>query len=201
MRQLKLPADGRPLALGLLLFVVVVVYFVGVHWWFVAPQIDVGNQMDDLREQQQRFAAIVAEKPDIQKRIDAVRKYEKGNQAFMPQNDPAAASASLIQRVTDVIKKRDPEGARCSAQQSTPLRLQGKDEPYESVSVRIRMTCDMETATGVLYDLEKGKPFLFVDELMMYRRASFYRSQQKQSSKMEIQFTLTGYLRQPGDKA
>lgn len=201
MRQLKLPADGRPLALGLLLLVVVVVYFVGVHWWFVAPQIDVGKQMDDLREQQQRFAAIVSEKPDIQKRIDAVRKYEKGNQAFMQQNDPAAASASLIQRVTDVIKKRDPDGARCSAQQSTPLRRQGKDEPYQSVSVRIRMTCDMETATGVLYDLEKGKPFLFVDELMMYRRASFYRNKSKQSSKMEIQFTLTGYLRQPGGKA
>lgn len=201
MRQLKLPADGRPVALGLLLLVVVVVYFLGVHWWFVAPQTAIGNQMDDLREQQQRFAAIVAEKPDIEKRIDAVRKYEKGNQAFFPQNDPAAASASLIQRVTDVIKARDPEGGRCSSQQSTPLRRQGKDEPYQSVSVRIRMTCDMEMVTGVLYDLEKGKPFLFVDELMMYRRASFYRGKNKQSSKLEVQFTLTGYLRLPGDKA
>ncbi|MGA7297813.1 MAG: type II secretion system protein GspM [Rhodanobacteraceae bacterium] len=201
MRQLKLPADGRPMALGLLLLIVVVVYFVGVHWWFVAPQLAIGSQMDDLREQQQRFAAIVAEKPDIQKRIEAVRKYEKGNQAFLPQNDPAAASASLIQRVTDVIKKHDPDGGRCSAQQSTPLRRAGKDEPYQSVSVRIRMTCDMETATSVLYDLEKGKPFLFVDELMMYRRASFYRGQNKQSSKLEVQFTLTGYLRQPGGKA
>lgn len=200
MRQLKLPADGRPLALGLLLVVIVVIYFVGVHWWFVAPQIDIGNQMDDLRQQQQRFAAIVAEKPDIQKRIDAVRKYESNNQAFLPQNDPAAASASLIQRVTDVIKKRDPDGGRCSAQQSTPLRNPSKDEPYQSVSVRIRMTCDMETATAVLYDLEKGKPFLFVDELMVYQRASFYR-QQKQTSKLEVQFTLTGYLRQPGGKA
>lgn len=200
MRQLKLPADGRPLALGLLLVVIVVIYFVGVHWWFVAPQIDIGNQMDDLRQQQQRFAAIVAEKPDIQKRIDAVRKYESNNQAFLPQNDPAAASASLIQRVTDVIKKRDPDGGGCSAQQSTPLRNPSKDEPYQSVSVRIRMTCDMETATAVLYDLEKGKPFLFVDELMVYQRASFYR-QQKQTSKLEVQFTLTGYLRQPGGKA
>lgn len=201
MQPLKLPADQRPLAVGLLLVVVVVIYFLGIHWWFVAPQIDIGNQMDELREQQQRFAAIVAEKPDIQKRIEAVRKYEKNNQAFLPQNDAAAASASLIQRVTDVIKKRDPDGARCSAQQSTPLRNQGKDEPYQSVSVRIRMTCDMETATGVLYDLEKGKPFLFVDELMIYQRASFYRRNQKQTSKLEVQFTLTGYLRQPGGKA
>ncbi len=200
MQPLKLPADQRPLALGLLLVVIIVIYFLGVHWWFVAPQIDIGNQMDDLREQQQRFATIVAEKPDIQKRIDAVRKYEKNNQAFLPQNDAAAASASLIQRVTDVIKKRDPDGGRCSAQQSTPLRNQGKDEPYESVSVRIRMTCDMETATGVLYDLEQGKPFLFVDELMIYQRANFYR-QQKQTSKLEVQFTLTGYLRRPGGKA
>lgn len=200
MRQLKLPADGRPLALGLLLLVVVVVYFVGVHWWFVAPQLDIGSQMDDLRAQQQRFAAIVAEKPAIQKRLAEVRKYENSNQAFLPQADPAAASASLIQRVTDVIKKHDPDGNRCSAQQSTPLRRPDGDEPYQSVSVRIRLNCDIETATAVLYDLEKDKPFLFVDELMMYQRASFYR-QQKPSSKLEVQFTLTGYLRQPGGKA
>ena len=199
MRQLKLPSDGRPLALGLLLVVLAVVYFVGFHWWFVAPQLAIGGQMSDLREQQQRFAAIVAEKPEIEKRIAEVRKYENENQAFLPQSDPAAASANLIQRVTDVIKKHDPDGSRCSAQQSTPLQRPTGDEPYRSVSVRIRLTCDMEPMVAVLYDLEQGKPFLFVDELMIYQRAGFY-NRAKASSKLEVQFTLTGYLRQAGGK-
>lgn len=195
--QLKLPSDGRPLAVGLLLVLLALVYFVFVHWWFVAPQIDISGQMRDLREQQQRFAAIVAQKDDIQKRLDAVRRYEQNNQAFLPEADPAAASANLIQRVTDIIKKHDPDGSRCSAQQSTPLQRMNAKEPYLKVSVRIRLTCDMEPLAAVLYDLEQGKPFLFVDELMLYQQASFYR-RQRPSSKLDAQFTVSGYLRQPG---
>jgi general secretion pathway protein M len=200
MRPLKLPSDGRPLALGLLLVVLALGYFLLVHWWFVAPQLDIAAQMRDLREQQQRFAAIVAQKDDIQKRLDAVRAYEQNNQAFLPETDPAAASANLIQRVTDVVKKRDPDGSRCSAQQSTPLQRPAAGEPYLKVSVRIRLTCDMEPLAGVLYDLEQGKPFLFVDELMLYQQSSFYR-RAKPSSKLDAQFTVSGYLRQPGAKS
>lgn len=201
MRQLKLPADGRPLALGLLVVVVALVYFLGIHWWFVAPQLAVGQQMTDLREQQQRFAAIVAERPEIEKRLAAVRTYESGNQAFLEQTDSSAASASMIQRISEVVKKHDPDGNRCTTQQSTPLRSQAKDEPYQSVSVRVRMSCDIETTAEVLYDLEKDKPFLFVDELMIYQRATFVPGRQVRSSKLEVQLTLTGYLRQKGGNA
>lgn len=198
--QLKLPSDDRPLALGLLLAVLVVGYFVFVHWWFVAPQLDIAHQMRDLREQQQRFAAIVAQKPDIEKRLAAVRDYEQNNQAFLPDSDAAAASAGLIQRVTDLVKKHDPEGARCSAQQSTPMQRPDTAEPYVKVSVRVRLTCDIESLTAVLYDLEQGKPFLFVDELMLYRETGFYR-QTKPSAKLSAQFTVSGYLRQRGAKS
>lgn len=197
MRKLQLPDDTRPLALGLLLLVLVVVYFVVIHWWFVAPQLTIGDQMQDLRQQQQRFAAVVARKPEIRKRIAAVRQYQSSNQAFLPQTDPAAASASLIQRVSAVVDKRDPDGSRCSTQQSTPLRQGDTGEPYKSVSVRIRMTCDLATVAGILYDLEKGKPFLFVTRLMLYRRAGFYRPGQARGNKLQVQFTVTGYLRQP----
>lgn len=202
MQMPKLPDDGRPLAVGLLVVVLVVVYFLGIHWWFVAPQLAIGSQMDDLREQQQRFAAIVSEKPAIQKRLAQVRAYEAKNQAFLKQTDAAAASASLIQRVADVIQKNDPEGGRCSTQQSTPLRSEAKDEPYQSVSVRVRMTCDIETTSALLYDLEQGKPFLFVEEMRIYERARFYPGRgQQQDSQLQVQFTITGYMRKPGGEA
>lgn len=200
MRLPKLPSDGRALALGLLALVLVVVYFLGVHWWFVAPQIDIARQMGDLRNQQQRFAAMAAQRPDIQKRLAAVRKYEQANQAFLPQKDSSAAAAELIQRVGEVIKKRDPDGTRCVAQQSTPLGRASSDEPYQKVSVRVRLSCDMEPLVGVLYDLEQGKPYFFIDELMIYQQASFYR-RANPSSKLQAQFTLSGYLRQPGGKS
>lgn len=199
MRRLQLPSDGRPLALALLLALLLVVYFVAVHWWFVAPQLSIAGQMSDLREQQQRFAGIVAQRDEIQKRIAKLQEYERSNQAFLPQSDPAGAAAELIQRVTEVINTRDPDGARCATEQTTPLPQNEGDEPYRRVSVRIRLSCDLEPLIGILYDLEEGKPFLFIDELMIYQRANFYQ-RQKASSRLQAQFTLTGYLRQPGGK-
>lgn len=199
MRALKLPADTRPLALGLLLLVVVLVYLLGVHWWFVAPQRAIAGEMAELREQQQRFAAIIAEQPEIEKRLAAVRKYEADNQAFLQESDPAGASASLSQRVGEIIKKHDPEGNRCSSQQSTMLRNQGREEPYESVGVRVRLSCDTEMLVAVLHDLEDGKPFLFIDELSLYQRGSNYRNRrQVENSRLDVQLTVTGYLRRPG---
>ncbi|MDN5923919.1 MAG: type II secretion system protein GspM [Xanthomonadales bacterium] len=200
MRLPKLPSDGRGLALALLAVVLVVVYFLGVHWWFVAPQMDIAQQMSDLRGEQQRYAATAAQRPEIQKRLDAVSKYEQANQAFLPQKDVSTAAAELIQRVGEIIKKRDPEGGHCVAQQSTPLGSPNSDEPYQKVSVRVRLSCDMQPLIGVLYDLEQGKPFFFIDDLMIYQQASFYRRGQ-QSSKLQAQFTLSGYLRQPGGKS
>ncbi len=200
MKMPELPEDSRPLAVGLLVVVLVLVYFLGIHWWFVAPQLAVGAQMDDLREQQQRYAAIVAEKPAIEERLAQVREYEKTNQAFLSQTDPAAASALLIQRVNQAIKQHDPEGGRCSSQQSTALSNRNQEERYLGVSVRIRMQCDLGTTARVLYDLEEGKPFLFIDELMIYQRARFHPGQPA-SSMLQVQFTITGYLRQRGDQA
>ncbi|HET6633000.1 MAG TPA: type II secretion system protein GspM [Rhodanobacteraceae bacterium] len=200
MRRPKPPSDGRPLALGLLLVVLVLAYFLFVHWWFVAPQIAISAQMADLRDQQQHFAAVAAQRDAIDKRIAAVRSYQQANQAFLPQTDPSAAAAALIQRVTDVLKKHAPDGTGCTAQQSTPLGRASSDEPYQKVSVRIRLSCDMEPLLGVLYDLEEGKPYFFVEDLMIYRQASFYRRAHA-SSKLQVQFTLSGYLRQPGAKS
>lgn len=199
MRRLQLPSDGRLPALGLLLLVVLVVYFVAIHWWFVAPQLAIGSQMDDLREQQQRFATIVGQRDDINKRIEKVREFERNNQAFLPLADASGASAELIQRVTDIISARDPDGNRCETQQTTPLRASNNEEPYGKVSVRIRLQCDLEPLIGVLYDIEKGKPYLFIDELMVYQqRNRFFRKENRGSSKLQAQFTLSGYLRTPG---
>ena len=48
------PRNGRFLAIVLLLIAVLLGYLLLVHWWFVAPALDISAQMQDLREQQQR---------------------------------------------------------------------------------------------------------------------------------------------------
>src|SRR6185312_6765958 len=46
-------------------------YFLLLHWWFVAPLRDIAAQMDDLRDTQSRYAAAIAEQPQLRQRIAA----------------------------------------------------------------------------------------------------------------------------------
>ncbi|HET9032426.1 MAG TPA: type II secretion system protein GspM [Dokdonella sp.] len=201
MARLELrPKDGRLLAVVLLLIVVFGIYLFGVHWWFVSPHIDYFNQMSDLREQQQRYARVIAERPAIEKRLAEVSSYEQGNQAFLAEADANAASANLISRLRQSqTDQSDPK--RCSIINSSPSN-QGQEELYMKVVVQARLRCDLESLAAILYDLENGKPYLFVDDLMIYKQQTYVPpGGKRRASPLDVRFNLSGYLRQPGKPA
>ena len=59
MRLAADPRNGRFLAIVLLLIAALLGYLLLVHWWFVAPDLAIASQVQDLREQQQRFEGIL----------------------------------------------------------------------------------------------------------------------------------------------
>jgi len=194
------PKDGRFLAVVLLLIVLLLVYLVGVHWWFVAPHMQYASEMQDLREQQLRYRQIIAEKPEIEKRLADVRAYERGDQAFLAETDANAASAALIQRLRQSMTDHVENEQRCQ-NVSTQSFNAGGEEPYQRVTVQARLKCDLEPLAAILYDLENGKPYLFIDQLMIYKQQSYSpRSVNVASNPLDVRFNLSGYLRQPGVK-
>jgi general secretion pathway protein M len=194
------PKDGRLLAVVLLLIVLLCIYVFGVHWWFVSPHLEYFDQMSDLREQQQRYARVIAERPAIEKKLADVRAYEQSNQAFLAEVDANAASAGLITRLRQSqTDQSDPK--RCSVINSTPY-TGGQDELYMKVVVQARLRCDLESLAAVLYDLENGKPYLFIDQLMIYKQQTYVPPGGKRvASPLDVRFNLSGYLRQPGKPA
>ena len=192
------PKDGRFLALVLLLIVLMVVYLVGVHWWFVAPQMQLASDMQDLREQQLRYRQASAEKPEIERRLGEVRAYEQGNQAFLSETDPNAASAALIQRLKQAMSDHAKDEKRCQTV-STQSYNGGEEELYKRVTVQARLRCDLEPLAAILYELENGKPYLFVDNVMIYKQQAYVPPGAKVTqSPLDVRFNLSGYLRQPG---
>ena len=201
MARLELrPKDGRLLAVTLLLIVLLAIYMFGVHWWFVAPHLDYYSQMADLREQQQRYSRVISERPAIEKKLAEVRTYEQGNQAFLSESDANAASAGLITRLRQAqTDKSDPK--RCSVISNTPYSG-GQEELYKSVIVQARLRCDLESLAAILYDIESGKPYLFVDQLMIYKQQTYVPPGAKRvASPLDVRFNLSGYLREPGKQA
>ena len=196
--------NGRFLAIVLLAIVLLLVYLVGVHWWFVAPQLAISEQMNDLRDQQRRFAGIVAERPLIEKRLAQVRKFEQDNQAFLTDADSNSAFSDLTQRLKQAIAAHAKDEKTCSIVSNSNFKG-GEEELYERVTIQVRMRCTLEPFADILYDLENSNPYLFVDQMMIFRQQAGYfppgvRRTTTQST-LDIRFNLSGYLRKAGKKA
>jgi len=193
LRAMK-PLESRLAAIGLLLLVIALAYFLLLHWWFVAPLRDIDSQMDDLRDTQSRFAAAIAEKPNLEKRLAQLGHSSADNNTFLPENDPNAAAAGLMQRVVDDAAAQSQSGA-CEVSQKMPVTnpAVAPGEPYRKVVVSISLHCDMQPLIGLLYMLEKGKPYLFVQDFSVYRNP-LIAMQKTTTAPLEVQFTLAGYV-------
>lgn len=202
MRALPDARQGRFLAIVLLLIVVLLVYLLGLHWWFVAPQMAISEQMSELREQQHRFAETAAQRPLIEKRLAQVRQDEQNNQGFLTDANSNTAFSDLTQRLKQAIAARAKDDSRCTIVSNSNYRG-GEEELYERVSIAVRMRCTLEPFAGILYDLENSKPYLFVDQLMIYSQPRPYfrpGTATPTATALDIRFNLSGYLRQPGKK-
>jgi general secretion pathway protein M len=192
------PAESRIAALLLTLLVVVLGYFLLVHWWFVAPQLEMAGQVGQLRADEQRYAAVIAQKKGLQQRLARLQQGQASNSALLPESDPSTASANLMQHVVDVANAHTSLGP-CSVTQKMPVQPQGKKGPYRKVTVNINLSCGMHALAAVLYDLEQGTPYLFVDNFSAYR--SPVRGADGSLPPLQVQFSLSGYLRQAADNS
>ncbi|HEY0197485.1 MAG TPA: type II secretion system protein GspM [Rhodanobacter sp.] len=193
MSKLK-PRESRIAAILLLLLVLALGYFVLLYWWFVAPLRQMRSDMAELRDTHSRFAAAIAEKPALSERIAALGAGQAASSAFLAADDPNTAAADLMQRVVDVVGSTT-QGNDCVVSQKTtmPNPPATPGEPYRKAAVSISLSCDTQPLAAVLNALEQGTPYLFIDDISMYRNP--VASQQGRVPPLEVQFTLSGYVR------
>lgn len=191
MRALT-PAESRVAALGLALVVLVLAWLLLLHWWFVAPQLHMAAQMDELRADQQRYAAIVAQRDALRQRLAGLARGQADSSAFLPEDDPNAATAGLMQRVVDAAAAHVALGP-CTVTQKMAVPAQDDRQPYRKVSANINMRCGTAPLAAVLYDLEHGTPYLFIENFSVYRNP--VPANDGTAQPLEVQMTLSGYLR------
>lgn len=194
------PRNQRFLAVVLLLIAVLLIYLLFVHFWFVAPHLAISDRRNDLLEQQHHFAELIQRKPAIEKRLQEVAEYERGNQAFLAESDVSSAFSDLSERLKQAVDKSMDPQSRCQVVGVSPTVYRDQ-EVYQRVSASVVMNCESEVLTKVLYALETSNPYLFVDRFVLYRQQPMFQPGAKgaaPASLLGAQFTLSGYLRQPG---
>lgn len=186
------PLESRLTALVLALLVLALAYFLLMHWWFVVPLQKIDDQMQSLRDNRQRYATIVAQRDMLNQRLASLSRGRADSSAFLSGNDPNAATASLMQRIVNVVTTHADLGP-CKVTQKMPVPAhEAGNAPYRKVSANINMRCGMQPLTAVLYDLAHGKPYLFIDNFNAYRNPRPDKNGATQP--LNVQMTLSGYM-------
>ncbi|MBK9653954.1 MAG: hypothetical protein IPO66_00240 [Rhodanobacteraceae bacterium] len=194
---LPAPGKGKPVAIGLALFALAIVYLLLFHG-FITQHLAYAAEISDLKDAELRFRQIAAQRPQIESRLAEVRQFQAGANYFLPEDSFDLAAANLNSLIKQIIadKARDPQ--RCqliSSQNERPTA----PEPYQRVVVKVRMRCDLDDLTEILYELENATPFLFVIELNLYQQQMFQGGMpQPNLGDMDARFDVYGYIRMPG---
>lgn len=194
---LPAPGRGKPVAIGLALFALAIVYLFLFHG-FITQHLAYAEEIGELKDAELRFRQIAAQRPQIEGRLAEVRQFQAGANYFLPEDSFDLAAANLNSLIKQIIaeKARDPQ--RCqliSSQNERPTA----PEPYQRVVVKVRMRCDLDNLTEILYQLENATPFLFVVELNLYQQQMFQGGMpQPNLGDMDARFDVYGYIRMPG---
>jgi general secretion pathway protein M len=194
---LPAPGKGKPVAIGLALLALGLGYLVLFHG-FIAQHIAYATEISELKDAELRFRQIAAQRPQIEQRLTEVRQFQAGANYFLPEDSFDLAAANLNSQLKQIIADKASDPQRCqliSSQNERPTA----PEPYQRVVVKVRMRCDLDDLTEILYELENATPFLFVIELNLYQQQMFQGGMpQPNLGDMDARFDVYGYIRQPG---
>jgi general secretion pathway protein M len=185
--------SARARALLLLLAALALLYLVGVHWWFTAPMLAMGEEIDVLREQELELRMEASQRAEIDRRLARVRDFEAANPGFLPEANKELATAGLVQRLESVVQQASPNPDACQITARTPADAGTKD-PFPRVVVQVRLRCGMGELGAVLHALESGSPQLFVDNLDILSRRSYLSAGTEGGGALDVSFDLFGYL-------
>ena len=188
--------NNKPLAIGLLLIAILLVYIVGGHW-FVVRHGELSQQRQQLESQIARFKAASARRPVLEGRLDELRADRLDSALFLGQGNFNLAAAAMVRTLRDVIAAEAETPDLCSIQstQNTPDR---EPDRFEQVTVSVHMNCPLPDLVGVLYALENNVPLIFVDNMIINQRmtagARRGRGNVEAYGQLDVRFDMYGFL-------
>jgi general secretion pathway protein M len=190
MLSIDLSTD-RLLALGLLASILLLVYLL-----VISPLLKMGDtsneRKDDLAFRLQRYKRTIASKDDIYKNAEKIKR-QYNSQGYLSTHDTASlASANLQTFIKNSIKKA---GGQLTSTQALPKK---DEEVFTRITVKVRMTANMEVLRTILHEIETSTPVITIEQLDIRPvRGKRNRKTRKieNSNKLNINFQASSFMR------
>ncbi|MFK7955833.1 MAG: type II secretion system protein GspM [Lysobacterales bacterium] len=195
MAQL-LPDESRqkPLAWMLLVVTLILIYWVGFRWYF-DRQGELNGQIEQLQSSQARFQGLLDQGPVLQRELSQVRELQNEADFFLQAQNTSLGSAELTNRLKEMIRTHGSE-KECQVISNQNMRVR-EEERFERVTNKVRLRCEVEDLSNIIYHLENGTPYVFLDNVSIYRQITRRRQGREtvQQQILDVRFDLSGYLR------
>ena len=194
------PATDRDrwLALALLVGAILLGYLVLVHPWWTVPMGEAGARIDAMQQRELRARMQLQQADAVARQLQAVQAIEARAPSFLREATAEMAMAGLVQHVEAVVAQASPGNRACAISNRTPTATRQGQEPFERVTVHVRIRCGNPEMAAVLHALEGGTPRLFVDNLSVIAQGFFAMPGGGTSQRdhgLDVEFDVYGYLR------
>jgi general secretion pathway protein M len=184
---------GRVLALALLAAVPVLAYAF-VIGPVIAAYRDAGDAIAQAQELLHRYRERAEQRPQLAQLLAVEVERAGGITGYLEAVADALAAAVLQDRAKSVVE--DGGGELRSAQSLSV-------EPVEAVvgvrraGLKVRFSADIESLATILYEIETGLPYLFIEVLSIRepRRQRRRRDEPEQAPELDVMLDLYGYMR------
>ena len=157
----------------------------------VASFRDTENALAHTEELLVRFSQSAATRDAYREQVQELGDGQAQRGLYIPGATHALASANLQESVRAAVKKSGGE------LKSTQILATQRNGAFERVGLRVALTMPIEPLLSLLYELEAGQPYLFVDNLEIAARVSRRRSQPagQEDPMLAVRFDIYGFLR------
>lgn len=186
--------SSRTTAIMLFVIAVLLVYLLCFHW-FVQRHREYNSELSGLHEQLGRFQSVAGKREALQARLAEVKSSQVDAAMFLEQPGFDQAAAEISSRLGSMVQAQGSNDCQIVSRQPVRPRVQ---ERFQKVTVNVRMRCDAESFTQILYEMETATPLMLVDDLNIIQPRTRRRTRGGEvelSGALDIRFNVSGYLK------
>ena len=185
------PAVRRAAALGILAAVAFAIYA-----GFVAPVIDGAaaerEAQASLQSALERYTHAASDLPTLEQKLAELEGEAGTDSSYIDAPNETLAAAAIQSRIKSAVVE---SGGKL---QSVEVLRPVSDGALQKIVVRARVAVELPGLQRVLFDLNETSPTLYFESLDIARAEATVRDATDRQARLDVDFTVYGYLRRPG---
>ncbi len=183
------PKSRRLVAVGLLAVVLLALYSF-VAGPLLASYVDSRREAADLGATLAKYRDLGRDIPALQKQLDDLHRQGATGAGYLEGHNETLIAAALQERLKSAVLQT---GGRLN---STQVLARDENGKTQRVAVRGQMQLNIAALQHVLYALESGAPYLFIDNLDVRPMVNARGPQTAGSDALlDVHFDVYGYMR------